>query len=359
MEENKSNSYIEYIDMFAEKYSHKNNDDWKDLEEYFDYVLNDYFLPNGEHVRQEVWDFKYWVEATERGSEAICGQLCLQDTFIELISIRENEALFLVYGKGRKEKVPEPDELDKEFRAKLFAICRETEKRIDEELIGTFAGGNFEIKGKIPNFTVGLGCVEYFWTSEIEFEDVKRVLQTEPERHGRKLCYLEKGLCEIWMDSKTGILEGIYEFLPSQSQKAVLKLSQRDFLKKHIRNFDEKVETESANSLLHEISSLIHSKGMNWKRDGRNMLGDSLTETRMSIFLKTVGCERAVKELVEMRNRIFSGGAALLDDPKLVERFYEEQGLLDFEEQVAEKMDIKGLSREDAIWEIHRKYYKK
>ena len=75
MEENKSNSYIEYIDMFAEKYSHKNNDDWKDLEEYFDYVLNDYFLPNGEHVRQEVWDFKYWVEATERGSEAICGQL--------------------------------------------------------------------------------------------------------------------------------------------------------------------------------------------------------------------------------------------------------------------------------------------
>ena len=184
-------------------------------------------------------------------------------------------------------------------------------------------------------------------------------MQKEPERHGRKLCYLEKGLCEIWMDSKTGILEGIYEFLPSQSQKAVLKLSQRDFLKKRIRNFDEKVETESANSLLHEISALIHGKGMNWKRDGRNMLGDSLTETRMSIFLKTVGCERAAKELVEMRNRIFSGGAALLDDPKLVERFYEEQGLLDFEEQVAERMDIKGLSREDAIWEIHRKYYKK
>ena len=358
MDENK-NLYIFFIDKHAEEYNYRNTQAWKDFEKYFDYVLNDYFLPNGEHVRQEVWDFKYWVERQERVCEIHCGQSFLQDTFVEGRGIRENEALFLVYGKGRKEKVPEPDELDKEFRAKLFAICREVEKRIDEELIGTFAGGNFEIKGKIPNFTVGLGCVEYFWTSEIEFEDVKRVLQTEPERHGRKLCYLEKGLCEIWMDSKTGILEGIYEFLPSQSQKAVLKLSQRDFLKKRIRNFDEKVETESANSLLHEISSLIHRKGINWKRDGRNMLGDSLTETRMSIFLKTVGCERAAKELVEMRNRIFSGGAALLDDPKLVERFYEEQGLPDFEEQVAEKMDIKGLSREDAIWEIHRKYYKK
>ena len=357
--EEKKNSYIDYLDNDAQKYDHTIREDWKELEEYFDYVLNDCFLPNGEHLRQEVWDFKYWVESTERVTEQLCGQLVVQNALIINRNTRENEALFLVYGKGRKEKVPEPDELDKEFRAKLFAICREVEKRIDEELIGTFAGGNFEIKGKIPNFTVGLGCVEYFWTSEIEFEDVKRVLQTEPERHGRKLCYLEKGLCEIWMDSKTGILEGIYEFLPSQSQKAVLKLSQRDFLKKRIRNFDEKVETESANSLLHEISSLIHSKGMNWKRDGRNMLGDDLTETRMSIFLKTVGCERAAKELVEMRNRIFSGGAALLDDPKLVERFYEEQGLPDFEEQVAEKMDIKGLSREDAIWEIHRKYYKK
>ena len=357
--EEKKNSYIDYLDNDAQKYDHTIREDWKELEEYFDYVLNDCFLPNGEHLRQEVWDFKYWVESTERVTEQLCGQLVVQNALIINRNTREYEALFLVYGKGRKEKVPEPDERDKEFRAKLFAICRETEKRIDEELIGTFAGGNFEIKGKIPNFTVGLGCDEYFWTSEIEFEDVKRVLQKEPERHGRKLCYLEKGLCEIWMDSKTGILEGIYEFLPSQSQKAVLKLSQRDFLKKRIRNFDEKVETESANSLLHEISVIIHRKGINWKRDGRNMLGDDLTETRMSIFLKTVGCERAAKELVEMRNRIFSGGAALLDDPKLVERFYEEQGLLDFEEQVAEKMDIKGLSREDAIWEIHRKYYKK
>ena len=59
-----------------------------------------------------------------------------------------------------------------------------------------------------------------------------------------------------------------------------------------------------------------------------------------------------------MRNRIFSGGAALLEEPELVEMFYEEQGVPDFEEQVAEKMDIKGLSREDAVWEIHRKYYK-
>ena len=355
----KFNKYLKNIDESSKEYNYKIQEGWKDLEKYFDYVLNDYFLPNGEHVRQEVWDFKYWVEATERAIEQLCGQLCLQDHAIKWRNIRENEALFLVYGKGRKEKVPEPDEIDEIVRPQLFSICREVERRIDEELIGTFAGGNFEIKGKIPNFTVGLGCVEHYWTSEIEFEDVKRVLQKEPERHGRKLCYLEKGLCEIWMDSKTGILEGIYEFLPSQSQKAVLKLSQRDFLKKRIRNFDEKVETESANSLLHEISVIIHRKGMNWKRDGRNMLGDSLTETRMSIFLKTVGCERAAKELVEMRNRIFSGGAALLDDPKLVERFYEEQGLIDFEEQVAEKMDIKGLSREDAIWEIHRKYYKK
>ena len=159
--------------------------------------------------------------------------------------------------------------------------------------------------------------------------------------------------------SKTGILEGIYEFLPDSEQKAILKLSQRDILKKRIKNFDEKVETESANSLLHEISSIVHNKGMNWKKDDRNMLGNSLTEIRMSIFLKTVGCERAARELVEMRNRIFSGGAALLDGPELVERYYEEQGILDFEEQVAEKMDIKGISRKDAIWEIHRKYYKR
>ena len=260
--------------------------------------------------------------------------------------------------KVEKKKVPEPDELDKVLRERIFLTCRNVEKQIDEELIGTFAGGNFEIKGKIPNFTVGFGCIQYFWTSEIEIEDVKRVLKTEPEIHGRKLCYFEKGLCEIWMDSKTGILEGIYEFLPSQTHKAILKRSQRDFLKKRIKKFDKKVETESANEILHEISALIHKKGMNLKNDDRNMLGESLAEMRMSIFLKTVGCERAAKELVEMRNRIFSGGAALLEEPELVEMFYEEQGVPDFEEQVAEKMDIKGLSREDAVWEIHRKYYK-
>ena len=358
MENDKTNSYIDYRDRFAEKYHHKNDEYWKDLEKFLDYVLDEFFLPSGERWRWEVGEFKYWVESTIRGAEPVCGQLFLQDIFIKRMGIRENEALFLVYGKGRKEKVPEPDELDKVFREELFSICRNVEKQIDEELIGTFAGGNFEIKGKIPNFTVGFGCIQYFWTSEIKIEDIKRVLKTEPEIHGRKLCYFEKGLCEIWMDSKTGILEGIYEFLPSQTHKAILKRSQREILKKHIRKFDKKVETESANNLLHEISALIHKKGMNLKNDGRNMLGDSLAETRMSIFLKTVGCERAAKELVEMRNRIFSGGAALLEEPELVEIFYEEQGVPDFEEQVAEKMDIKGLSREDAVWEIHRKYYK-
>lgn len=357
--EKKENSFIDYIDTFAEEYNHKEYNGWKELEEYFDYTLNRCFLPNGEHFKEEVWEFKYWVESTERVTEQICGQLCLQDTFTELRNTREYEALFLVYGKGKKEKVPEPDEQDKIRRPKLFAICREVEKKIDEEIIGTVAGGGIEIKGMIPNFTVGLGCIEYFWTSEIELADVKRILQSEPERRGTKLCYLEKGLCEIWLDPKTGILEGIYEFLPDLEQKAILKLSQRDILKKRIKNFDKKVETESANSLLHEISALIHNKGMNWKKDDRNMLGNSLTEIRMSIFLKTVGCERAARELVEMRNRIFSGGAALLDDPELVERYYEEQGILDFEEQVAEKMDIKGISRKDAIWEIHRKYYKR
>lgn len=359
MEENKSNSYIEYIDGYADEYNYKECNDWKDLEKYFDYVLNDYFLPNGERLRQEVWSFKHWVEMTEKNGEAICGQLWMQDTFTELRNTREYEALFLVYGKGKKEKVPEPDEQDKVFRQKLFAICREAEKKTNEEIIGTVAGGGIEIKGMLPNFTVGLGCIEYFWTSEVELADVKRILQSEPERRGTKFCYLEKGLCEIWLDPKTGILEGIYEFLPDSEQKAILKLSQRDILKKCIKNFDEKVETESANSLLHEISSIIHNKGMNWKKDDRNMLGNSLTEIRMSIFLKTVGCERAARELVEMRNRIFSGGAALLDDPELVERYYEEQGILNFEEQVAEKRDIKGISRNDAIWEIHRKYYKR
>ena len=355
----KINSYIEYLDANEEFFNYKKFPAWEDLEKYFDYVLNDCFLENGEHFRQEVWDFKYWVEGAERQYEADCGQLFLQDRFVNNRNTREYEALFLVYGKGKKEKVPEPDEQDKVFRQKLFAICREAEKKINEEIIGTVAGGGIEIKGMLPNFTVGLGCIEYFWTSEVELADVKRILQSEPERRGTKFCYLEKGLCEIWLDPKTGILEGIYEFLPDSEQKAILKLSQRDVLKKRIKNFDEKIETESANSLLHEISSLIHNKGMNWKKDDRNMLGNNLTEIRMSIFLKTVGCERAARELVEMRNRIFSGGAALLDDPELVERYYEEQGILDFEEQVAEKMDIKGISRNDAIWEIHRKYYKR
>ena len=355
----KINSYIEYLDANEEFFNYKKFPAWEDLEKYFDYVLNDCFLENGEHFRQEVWDFKYWVEGAERQYEADCGQLFLQDRFVNNRNTREYEALFLVYGKGKKEKVPEPDEQDKVFRTKLFAICREAEKKINEEIIGTVAGGGIEIKGMIPNFTVGFGCIEYFWTSEVELADVKRILQSEPERRGTKFCYLEKGLCEIWLDPKTGILEGIYEFLPDSEQKAILKLSQRDILKKCIKNFDEKVETESANSLLHEISSIIHNKGMNWKKDDRNMLGNSLTEIRMSIFLKTVGCERAARELVEMRNRIFSGGAALLDDPELVERYYEEQGILNFEEQVAEKRDIKGISRNDAIWEIHRKYYKR
>ena len=71
----KVNSYFEYLDTNGKVVNYRISSAWKDLEKYFDYILNDCFLPNGEHVRQEVWDFKYWVEATERGSEAICGQL--------------------------------------------------------------------------------------------------------------------------------------------------------------------------------------------------------------------------------------------------------------------------------------------
>ena len=134
------NKFINYIDALAEEYNHKECDDWKELEEYFDYVLNDCFLPNGEHLRQEVWDFKYWVEESERQYEVDCGQLFLQNRFTNNRNTREYEALFLVYGKGRKEKVPEPDDQDKVLRPQLFSICRETEKKIDEELIGTFAG---------------------------------------------------------------------------------------------------------------------------------------------------------------------------------------------------------------------------
>ena len=58
----KINSYIEYLDANEECFNYKKFPAWEDLEKYFDYVLNDCFLENGEHFRQEVWDFKYWVE---------------------------------------------------------------------------------------------------------------------------------------------------------------------------------------------------------------------------------------------------------------------------------------------------------
>ena len=53
----KFNKYLKNIDESSKEYNYKIQEGWKDLEKYFDYVLNDYFLPNGEHVRQEVWDF--------------------------------------------------------------------------------------------------------------------------------------------------------------------------------------------------------------------------------------------------------------------------------------------------------------
>ena len=118
----KVNSYFEYLDTNGKVVNYRISSAWKDLEKYFDYILNDCFLPNGEHLRQEVWDFKYWVEESERQYEIDCGQLFLQNRFTNNRNTREYEALFLVYGKGKKEKVPEPDERDKEFRDKLFAI---------------------------------------------------------------------------------------------------------------------------------------------------------------------------------------------------------------------------------------------
>ena len=39
--EEKKNSYIDYLDNDAQKYDHTIREDWKELEEYFDYVLND------------------------------------------------------------------------------------------------------------------------------------------------------------------------------------------------------------------------------------------------------------------------------------------------------------------------------
>ena len=59
MENDKTNSYIDYIDRFAEKYHHKNDEYWKDLEKFLDYVLDEFFLPSGERWRWEVGEFKY------------------------------------------------------------------------------------------------------------------------------------------------------------------------------------------------------------------------------------------------------------------------------------------------------------
>ena len=156
------------------------------------------------------------------------------------------------------------------------------------------------------------------------------------------------------MNSKTGVLEGFYSLIPD-NRKAVVRHWRKEYLKKHIKNLDDIIIEKTANDFFHEITSRIQNEGMEWGRYKRNYFGSTIYNEYRKVFKNTLEYEKDAREYTDQWNDyyIYSMEVLIKEDKWL--RAINEMQLYTFDELVDEKMEIKGLSREDAIWEINQR----
>lgn len=229
------------------------------------------------------------------------------------------------------------------------------EKEIISEIVGIKTSDGIEIKDAITEFVFDVEFALYAGMTEIKINDIKEALLTEAQIHKKCNCYVKKNVCEIWVNHKKGILEGFYPLL-ADNRKATVKSKEEEYLGKYIKEFDNVVIKKTANDLFHEIAYLIHKEGMEWGRYKRNYFGVNLSKNFKAVLKDSLEYETDARRYVEEENDlIIMMMEKIVGFDAWADSIIETQ-MLTFEERVEEKMEIKGLSREDAIWEINRRW---
>lgn len=229
------------------------------------------------------------------------------------------------------------------------------EKQIRDEIIGTKTSDGIEITDAITEFIFDVEFALYSGMTEIKTADIKETLQAEAKIYKKCNCYIKEKVCEIWVNRKTGTLEGFYPLL-NDIRKATVKSKEEEFLGKYIKNLDDIVTKKTANNLFHEIAVLIHKEGIEWGRYKRNYFGINLSKKYKAVFKSSLEYEKDARRYVEEANDATIAVMEIIVKFDAWSDSIIETQILTFEEQLEERMEIKGLSREDAIWEINRRW---
>ena len=235
-----------------------------------------------------------------------------------------------------------------------YVINIEVDSQVKDKIIGIETFDGITVKKAITEFIFDIEYALYVGNTNIKIEEITEVLQTEPEQFKKFNCYRKPNACEVWLNRKTGTLEGFYPLI-SDIRKAVVKENEEKYFKKYIKNLENIVVEKTANNLFHEIAYLIHKEGMEWGREKRNHFGITLCKEYSKVLKSTLEYEKDAREYVDQWNDFFiKAMEASVEEDEWLDAIIEMK-ILSFDELVAEKMDIKNISMEDAIWEINQR----
>ena len=78
---------------------------------------------------------------------------------------------------------------------------------------GTVANGGVKISGKFVHFTNQVIDSIYTGKSGVEIENIQKALKTKPQVLDETLYYTLDDICEVWVDSSTGMVTNVYSLV--------------------------------------------------------------------------------------------------------------------------------------------------
>ena len=90
-----------------------------------------------------------------------------------------------------------------------FELYKNTDRGIENSLVGTTANGGIRISGKSAHFTNQVIGSIYTGKSGVEIEDIRKALQTKPMKNEKIIRYKLNDICVVNIETETGKLVSV------------------------------------------------------------------------------------------------------------------------------------------------------
>ena len=100
----------------------------------------------------------------------------------------------------------------------------------------TVANGGVKISGKSAHFTNQVIGSIYTGKSGVEIENIQKALKTKPQVLDEILYYTLDDICEVWVDSSTGMVTNVYSLVDRGWENGDITKTE-----KNIENFNKKL----------------------------------------------------------------------------------------------------------------------